>query len=772
MTQKLVGQRVKRVEDPRLITGTSHYVDDIQLPGMLYAAFVRSPYAHARIKSIKTESALKYPGVVAVITGQETRDQCGTVPCAAAIPDLKRPRHSCLAVDRAYFVGHPVAMVVANDRYAARDATDLIEIDYEPLPAASDPEAALQPGAPLTHPEFGTNLAFKTEGTDISEIFRKADKIVKQKLLNQRLVPCAMEPRGVIAQWLPGERQLTLWSSTQIPHLMRTQVALMLGLAENRLRVIAPEVGGGFGSKLNVYAEEALLGYASMKLKKPVKWIETRRENFVGTIHGRGQVAEVEMAVKNDGTILGMRYLVISDLGAYHQLLTPAMAILTGLVLTGCYKIPSVSLSIKGVFTNRMSTDAYRGAGRPEAAYMIERMMDRIAQDLNLDPIDVRRRNFPKPSEFPFATPMGVVYDSGNYESTLDQCLGLIDYRRFRQEQAEARQQGRYLGIGFSCYVEICSLGPSAAMPAGGWESATVRIEPTGKVTVLTGISPHGQGEETSFAQIAADELGVALDDIVVVHGDTSVVQYGLGTFGSRGLSLGGSAMYEALQKLKAKAKKIAALSLGTAENAVEWDGSGFSIKGQSKRISIQDIALAAHLAKALPEGMEPGLSATYFFEPKNFTFPFGAHAVIVEVDIETGAFKILRYIAVDDCGKVINPMMVDGQVQGGIAQGLGQALYEEAVYDEQGQLLTGEFMDYAVPKITHMPWLECDRTETPSPVNPLGVKGVGEAGTIGSTPAFVNAVVDALAPLGIQHIDMPLKSEKIWKAIQAAKRA
>ncbi len=772
MTQKLVGQRIKRVEDPRLITGTSHYVDDIHLPGLLYAVFVRSPYAHAKIKSINAENALKHPGVVSVITGQETKDKCGTVPCAAAIPDLKRPTHYSMALDRVYFVGHPVAMVIANDRYLARDAADLVEVDYEPLPTVSDPEDALKPGAPLAHPEFGTNVAFKTSGADLSDIFKKADKIVKQKLYNQRLVPCAMEPRGIIAHWLPGEQQLTLWSSTQIPHLMRTQVALMIGLPENRLRVIAPEVGGGFGSKLNVYAEEALLSYASMKLKKPVKWIETRRENFVGTIHGRGQVAEVEMAVKNDGTILGMKYHIISDLGAYHQLLTPAMPILTGLVLTGSYKIPSVSLSVSGVFTNRMSTDAYRGAGRPEATYMIERMVDRIAQDLHLDPVDVRKRNFPTPEEFPFATAMGVMYDSGNYNLAFDKCLEHIEYKKFRQEQTEARAQGRYIGIGLSCYVEICALGPSPAMPAGGWESATVRIEPTGKVTVLTGISPHGQGEETSFAQIAADELGVKLDDIVVIHGDTSIVQYGIGTFGSRGISVGGTAMYEAIQKLKAKAKKIAALSLGVDENIIEWDGSGYSIKGQPKRMSIQEIALAAHLAKALPEGMEPGLSATYFYEPKNFTFPFGSHAVTVEVDIATGEFKILRYVAVDDCGKVINPIIVDGQVHGGIAQGLGQALYEDAVYDENGQLLTGEFMDYAIPKSTHMPWLECDRTETPSPVNPLGVKGVGEAGTIGSTPTFVNAVVDALAPFGIKHIDMPLKPEKIWKAIQASKRA
>ena len=772
MAQKLVGQRVKRVEDPRLITGTSHYVDDIHLPGMLYAAFIRSPYAHARIKSIKADLALQHPGVIAVITGNETKDKCGTVPCAAAVPDLKRPAHYCLALDRAYFVGHPVAIVIANDRYTARDAADLVEIDYDPLPAASNPEQALKTGAPLAHPEFRTNLAFRTEGADNSDIFKKADRIVKQKLLNQRLVPCAMEPRGIIAHWLPGEQQLTLWSSTQIPHLMRTQVALMLGLAENRLRVITPEVGGGFGSKLNVYAEEALLGYASMKLKKPVKWIETRRENFTGTIHGRGQVAEIEMAVKNDGTILGMKYHIVSDLGAYHQLLTPAMPILTGLVLTGSYKIPSVSLSVSGVFTNRMSTDAYRGAGRPEATYMIERMMDRIAQELKLDPVDVRKKNFPKPEEFPFATPMGVVYDSGNYTLALDKCLELIGYQKFRQEQAEARTQRRYIGIGLSCYVEICALGPSPAMPAGGWESATVRLEPTGKVTILTGASPHGQGQETSFAQIAADELGVKLDDIVVVHGDTSIVQYGIGTFGSRATAVGGTAVYEAIQKLKAKAKKIAAHNLGAEENAMEWDGSGFAVKGQGKHLSIGEIALAAHLAKTIPQGMEPGLSVTHFYEPKNFTFPFGSHAVTVEVDVETGAFKILRYVAVDDCGKVINPMMVDGQVHGGIAQGLGQALYEEALYDDNGQLLTGEFMDYAVPRTTHMPWIECDRTETPTPVNPLGVKGVGEAGTIGSTPAFVNAVVDALAPFGIKHIDMPLKPEKIWKAIQAAKRA
>lgn len=793
---KYVGQSVKRTEDPRLIKGLAHYVDDVRLPDTLHVAFARSLYAHARINAIDTTEAMNSPGVVAVYTGKDVAEKVGPVPCAAALPDLKVPDYRVLATNKALFVGHPIAAVVATDRYAARDAADLISIDYEELPAVVDVEQAAQGGA-LVHESFGDNIAYRlTSGEgDIEAAMQSADRIVSQKMVHQRLAPIAMEPRGVLARYFPGEEELTVWSSTQIPHLLRTQLALMIGIPENKLRVITPEVGGGFGSKLNVYAEEALLGWISMQLGKPVKWIESRRENVQATIHGRAQVGTVEVGCKNDGTITGLRYNVVADLGAYHQLLTPAIPTLTGLMLSGAYRIPAIQMNVTGVFTNKMSTDAYRGAGRPEATYVVERVMDIVATELKLDPIEVRRRNFPRADEFPFHTATGLDYDSGDYEAALNKALDLSNYQALRAEQAKARAEGKLMGIGLSSYVEICALGPSQAMPAGGWESATVRIEPTGKVTVMTGASPHGQGQETSFAQIAADELGVDLNDVTVIHGDTAVVQYGIGTFGSRATAVGGTAVYVAIQKLKEKAAKIAAHMLQCEAASVAFEAGKYSKPAASAAaagtsepvvpvgeapagalpepqtdgrtsLTIQEIALAAHIAKELPPDTEPGLSATYFFEPKNFTFPFGTHICVVEIDRDTGETKIVRYVAVDDCGKVINPLLVDGQVHGGIVQSIGQALYEEVVYDADGQLVTGELMDYALPKASQMPWFETDRTETPSPVNPLGVKGVGEAGTIGATPAIVNAVVDALSPFGVKHLDMPVRPEKIWRLI------
>lgn len=766
MARRYVGQRVKRTEDPRLIRGLGHYVDDIKLPDMLYVAFLRSIYAHARIKGIDVSEAAHAPGVVAVYTGKDVAHKIGPVPCASSLPGLKVPDHRVLATDKVYFAGHPIAAVVATDRYAARDAVDLIMVEYEELPAVTDPEEAAKPGSPLVHEQFGDNIAYKmTSGSgDIDAALASADRVIKQRILNQRLIPMAMEPRGVLARYLPGEGELTIWSSTQIPHLLRTQIALMLGMPENRVRIIAPEVGGGFGSKLNVYAEEALLGWISKELARPVKWIETRRENFLATIHGRGQVGYLEIGCKNDGTVTGIRYNVFADLGAYMQLLTPAIPTLTGLMLSGAYKIPAIQMNVTAVFTNKMATDAYRGAGRPEATYIIERAMDLVAAELGLDPAEVRRKNFPKPEEFPFQTATGLTYDSGNYEAALDRALQMADYKKLRQEQQEARAKGRLIGIGLSSYVEICALGPSAAMPAGGWESATVRVEPTGKVTVLTGASPHGQGQETSFAQIVADELGVDMNDVTVIHGDTAVVQYGIGTFGSRATAVGGTAILLALEDIKKKATHLAAHLMKADPERVKFEDGKFTADGKS--MTLQEVALAAHVARDIPPDFEPGLTATRFFEPKNFTFPFGTHVVAVEIDPETGEVKFLRYVAVDDCGKVINPLLVEGQIHGGIVQSIGQALYEEAVYDQNGQLLTGELMDYAVPKARMVPRFELDRTETPSPVNPLGIKGVGEAGTIGATPAIVNAIVDALAPFGVRHLDMPIKPETIWRII------
>ena len=798
-TTKYVGQRVKRTEDPRLIKGLAHYVDDIRLPDTLHVCFVRSIYPHARINSIDTSAALAAPGVEAVYTGKDIAGKLGPVPCASALPDLKVPDFRALAGNKVLFVGHPIAAVVATDRYAARDAVDLVMVDYEDLPAVVDVEEAAK-GGTVIHENFADNIAYKmTAGEgDIDASLGAADRVVKQRILHSRLAPIAMEPRGVLARYFPGEEELTVWSSTQIPHLLRTQLALMIGIPENKLRVITPEVGGGFGSKLNVYGEEALLGWISVQLGKPVKWIETRRENIQATIHGRGQVGYIEIGFKNDGTITGLRYNVFADLGAYHQLLTPAIPTLTGLMLSGAYKIPAIQINITACFTNKMATDAYRGAGRPEATYVVERAMDLVAAELGIDAAEVRRRNFPAANEFPFHTATGLDYDSGNYEAALDKAQQIIGYAKLREEQKKARDEGRLIGIGVSTYVEICALGPSAAMPAGGWESATVRIEPTGKVTVLTGASPHGQGQETSFAQIAADELGVDLKDVTVIHGDTGIVQYGIGTFGSRATAVGGTAVLIAIQKLKEKAQKIAAHMLQADASRLSFEGGRYSLPAASAAavgssdpvvpvgeapagalpepetegrtsLTIQEIALAAHIAKDIPPDTEPGLSATYFFEPKNFTFPFGTHIAVVEVDRDTGDIKFQRYVAVDDCGKVINPLLVDGQVHGGIVQSIGQALYEEVVYDEQGQLVTGTLMDYALPRASHIPNFELDRTETPSPVNPLGVKGVGEAGTIGATPAIVGAVVDALAPFGVKHLDMPIRPESVWKIINSS---
>ncbi|HYX52045.1 MAG TPA: xanthine dehydrogenase family protein molybdopterin-binding subunit [Candidatus Limnocylindrales bacterium] len=799
MAERFVGKSVKRTEDPRMIQGLAHYVDDIKLPDTLHAAFLRSIHAHARIKSIDVGEAQKLPGVVAVYTGKDIAQKLGPVPCGAAIPDMKVPDHRVLATDKVYWVGHPVAVVVATSKYIARDAVDLIQVDYDELPAVVDEEKAADPKSPVIHEKLGSNIAYKlTAGEgDIEAALKSADKVVKQKILHRRLAPIPMEPRGVLARYYPGEQELTLWTSTQIPHLARTQVSLMLGMPENKLRLIAPEVGGGFGSKLNVYAEEAVLGYCSMQLGKPVKWIEGRRENIQGTIHGRGQTGYIEIGCKKDGTITGFRYNVFADMGSYFQLLTPAIPTLTGLMLSGCYKIPAIQMNVTATFTNKMSTDAYRGAGRPEATYVIERAMDLVAAELKMDVVEVRRRNFPAPFDNnSFKTATGLFYDSGNYQGALDKALKMADYTKLRDEQQKARSEGRLLGIGVSTYVEICAMGPSPALPAGGWESATVRIEPTGKVTVLTGASPHGQGQETSFAQIVADELGVDVNDVTVIHGDTAIVQYGIGTFGSRATAVGGTAVYMATQKLKEKASKLAAHLLA-CENVNFASGKFHESAGKAKaatvpepvvpvgqapgaslpephpsgkHVTIQEVALAAHLAKNMPPDMEPGLSATTFFEPKNFTFPFGTHICVVEVDRETGEIHIQRYIAVDDCGNQINPLLVHGQVHGGIVQSLGQALYEEVVYDENGQLVSGSLMDYAVPRASMIPWFELDSTVTPSPVNPLGVKGVGEAGSIGATPAIVAAVVDALAPFGVTHLDMPIKPENLWRIISSGK--
>jgi carbon-monoxide dehydrogenase large subunit len=762
---------MKRVEDPRLIQGAATYVDDLRLTGMLHAAILRSPYAHARINKIDTSAARQVTGVVGVFTGADVNDACGIVPCGAPMPGMKAPRHTVLAGDRVYLVGHPVAVVVASDPYIARDAMELIDVDYDPLPVVTDPEAALRPGTPLTHPELGTNISYthSLSGGDIDEAFRRADRVITQRVVHQRLTPMPIETRGVVASYHAGEGSLTIWTSTQVPHLVRTLLPEMIGVAENKLRIVAPEVGGGFGAKLNVYAEEALCGHLAMRLNAPIKWIESRRDNASTTIHGRDQIGDYEVAVKNDGTILGIKARNIADLGAYLQLNTPAIPTLTGLVLSGCYQIPAVRMDLVAVYTHKMATDAYRGAGRPEATYLIERLMDLVALELDIDRLAIRRKHFPPPSAFPFKTICGLTYDSGDYEGALAKAQDLAGWDALMAERDDARRSGRLFGVGVSTYVEICAMGPSKAMSVGGWEWGSVRLDISGKVSVVTGASPHGQGQETSFTQIVADRLGVPAEDIVVLHGDTSVATYGRDTYGSRATAVGGTAIVMCTDKIVAKARILAAHLLEAPVEDVQFSAGRFTVKGNDRVLAWKELASEAYVAKNLPKGFEPGLEASSFFEPENFTFPFGTHIVAVEVDRESGAVAIQKYVAVDDCGPQINPLLVEGQVQGGIAQALGQVMLERTVYDETGQLLTGEFMDYAIPRAEDIPEYILGSTETPSPSNPLGVKGVGEAGTIGATPAIVNAVMDALAPLGIRHLDLPLTPEKVWRAMTLA---
>jgi carbon-monoxide dehydrogenase large subunit len=762
---------MKRIEDPRLLRGLGTYVDDMKIAGLLHAAILRSPYAHARVVRIDTAAAKAIPGVVGVFTGADVNASCGAVPCAASIPGMKAPTHTVLAGDRVYFVGHAVAVAVATDPYIARDAIDAIDVDYDPLPVVTNAEEAIKPGSPLTHPDLGSNIAYTHSvagGSDIDEAFRAADRVIRHRLHHQRLTPMPIEPRGVVASHHQGEGTLTLWTSTQIPHLIRTLLPGMIGVPENKLRIVAPEVGGGFGAKLNVYAEEALVAHLAMRLHAPVKWIESRRENAASTIHGRDQIGEYELAVRHDGTILGIRTRTLADLGSYLQLLTPAVPTLTGLVLTGCYRIPAVKMEIVGVYTNKMATDAYRGAGRPEATYLIERLMDVVANELKIDRIEIRLKHFPQPAEFPFATSCGLTYDSGNYQGALTKAKQLANWDQLLKDRAAARSAGKLSGIGVSTYVEICAMGPSKAMPAGGWEWGCVRMEISAKVTVITGVSPHGQGQETTFAQIVADRIGVPIEDVVVLHGDTNVAHYGRDTYGSRGTAVGGSAIVMCIDKIVAKAKTLAAHLLETTSDHVVFENGTFSSPGVTSRvIPWAELAGEAYVAKNLPAGLEPGLEASSFFEPQNFTFPFGTHIVAVDVDRDTGQVKITKYVAVDDCGPLINPLIVEGQVQGGIAHSIGQVLFEKTVYDEDGQLLTGEFMDYALPRASDIPDYVLGHTVTPSPVNPLGIKGVGEAGTIGATPAIANAVLDALSTLGITHLDLPMTPERVWQAIK-----
>jgi len=780
---RLFGSSIKRREDPRLITGRGTFTDDVKLPGTTYAAFVRSPYAHARIRSIDTAAAKAVPGVVAVFTGKDLADAgVKSLPCGWLLPGIKVPPHMPLAADKARYMGDAVAVVIAENPYLAKDGAEQVAVDYEPLPAVAAGEKALAAKAPQVHTDVPGNVCFTWTIGDKAKTdaaITGAAKVVKQRLVNQRLIPNAIEPRASLATVNPGTGEVTLWVTSQNPHVHRLLIAaFVLGIPEHKLRVISPDVGGGFGSKIFVYPEECVVTWAARKLMRPVKWTAERRESFLTDAHGRDHVSDAEIAFDGRGKIVGLRVKTIANLGAYLSTFAPLIpSYLYGTMLSGVYEIPNIFCEVTGVLTHTAPVDAYRGAGRPEAAYLIERMVELGARALGADPAELRRRNFIPKEKFPYTTPVAFQYDSGDYEPALDKALQMIGYRELRDEQARLRKQGRHLGIGVSTYVEVCGPAPSAAAgslgaQAGLYESGSVRVHPTGKVTVFTGSHSHGQGHETTFAQLTADELGLAIEDVEIVHGDTALIPFGMGTYGSRSAPVGATAIYLSLQKVKEKGRKIAAHLLEAAESDVVFEQGKYSIKGAPSRFkTFGEVTLMAYLAHKLPKGLEPGLEFTTFFDPPNFTFPFGTHIAVVEVDVSTGAVKIVRYVAVDDVGNVINPMIVDGMIHGGIVQGAAQALWEHGVYDDEGQLITGSMMNYALPHAADVVTFESARTVTPSPVNPLGVKGAGETGTIASTPAIANAVMDALAPFGIQHIDMPLTPARIWDSLQAARR-
>lgn len=779
---RYVGKRSIRREDSRMVTGHGRYTEDITPPGTVYAHFLRSDYAHAKIKSVNTKKARKMPGVIGVYTGKDFRGELNPIPTAWAIPnsELKIPKYPAVAVDKVRYVGDPIAVVVAETPFQASDAAEMIYVEYEPLEPVIDQEKAAEKGAPQLYDDVPGNVAFrwKIDAGNVEEVFSKADVIVKERFVNQRLQPASMETRGTVASFDAGTGETTVWMTSQNPHVHRFLLSLILGVPENRLRVIAPDVGGGFGSKISCYGPEAVVCYLSKLLGKPVKWMETREENFLSTTHGRDHIQYLEMAAKKDGTILGLKAKVYANMGAWLSTAAPGVpTILFGLILPGQYNMKAVGCEVYGVLTNTVAVDAYRGAGRPEASFIVERMVDVLARKINMDPAEIRLKNFIPADSFPHPVPTGLVYDSGNYEIALKKAMDRIDYYGLRKEQEKIRSEGKYMGIGISSYIEVSGLGPSKVVRSTGfglglWESATVRIHPTGKVSVFTGGNPHGQGEETTFAQLAADELQVPMEDVEIIHGDTGMIPFGMGTYGSRTTAVAGGAIAIASRKLVGKAMKIAAHLLGVDESVVVYENGKFHEKGnREKTRTMAQVAMAAYGAGAdeIPDGMEPGLEQTSFYDPENFVYPFGTHICVVDVDPETFQVKIRRYVAVDDCGTQINPMIVEGQIHGGVVQGLAQALYEESVYDPAGNLLTSTLSDYAVPTAVEIPRIESSFMYTPSPHNPIGVKGVGEAGSIAAPSAIVNAVVDALSGLGITHIDMPLKPENIWKAVRKA---
>ncbi len=782
MATRIFGSGIRRREDPRLITGTATYTDDLTLPGVVHAAMLRSPHAHARIKKIDTSRAKNAPGVVAAFTGADTEGALAPIPCAWLLPNsnLKVANYPCIAKDVVRYVGDIVAVVVAENAYQAQDALELIDVNYEPLPNVTDPEQAVKPDAPQLHKNIPNNEAFHwtVAGGDIDAAFKNAEVIVKERIVQQRLIPNAIEPRAALAQWSGASGELTLWNTTQNPHILRFICSGVAGIPEDKLRVIAPEVGGGFGSKIAAYPGEFITVFCARKLNRPVKWTETRSENYQATTHGRDHMQEVELAARKDGRLLGLRATCWAGMGAYLSTAAPGIpTILHGLMLSGVYDLPALKEEVHGIYTNTTPVEAYRGAGRPEATFIIERMVDKLANALGMDPTEVRLKNMIPRFENGHPVITGLSYDSGDYPGGLKKLLDHVNYKDLRREQEEARKKGRCVGIGVTSYVEICGLGPSQVAGAIGfqgglWESAIVRFHPTGKVNVYIGASPHGQGEETTFAQIVASEIGVDVNDVKVVHGDTETTPMGWGTYGSRTTAVGGAALVLATRKVKEKAKVIAAHLLEAAVEDMDYADGKFFVKGSPEKAkTIQEIALMAHVAWNMPVGVEAGLEASMFYDPPNFTFPFGSHIAVVEVDLETGHVDLKKYVALDDCGPQINPVIVEGQVHGGVVQGVGQALWEEAVYDKDGQLVTGSMLDYALPRADRLPDIDVISSVTPSPHHPLGLKGIGEAGTIASTVTVYNAVMDALRPLGVQTIRMPLTAERVWRGIQQARQ-
>ena len=777
-----IGKARLRKEDARLITGRTRYTDNLVLPGMLHMALVRSPVAHATITNIDTATARSMPGVMAVLTGADLADEQGSLPCAWVVtPDMKAPPAPSLATGTVNFAGEAVAAVIARTAYEAADAAAAVDVDYQDLPVVLDMAAAVADGADLVHPDLGTNVsavwAFDSgeagTGGDVEEAIASAEVLIERTYRQQRLVPAFMEPRSVVVD--PTGDQFIMWSATQIPHVLRLMLALTLGVPEHKLRVIAPDVGGGFGGKLQVTPEEVVTFLAARRMGKPVKYTESRTESVQSAHHGRDQIQKLTLAARRDGTVTGLKVELLADMGAYLRLVTPGVPLLGAFMYSAIYKFPAYKFVCTNVFTNKTPTDAYRGAGRPEATFAIERLMDELATELDMDPMAVREQNWIKHEEFPFTSVCGLVYDSGNYEAATAKATALFNYDALRAEQARRRAENDpiQLGIGISTFTEMCGIAPSRVLGslnygAGGWEHAAIRMLPSGKVEVVTGSSPHGQGHETAWSQIVADQLGVPFEDVEVIHGDTQSAPKGMDTYGSRSLAVGAIAVVKAAEKVIGKAKTVAAHLLECAEDDLDFANGSFTVRGTETATTIQDVALAVFAAHNLPDGMEPSLDSDATYDPENFSFPHGTHLCAAEVDTETGRVSIRSYVCVDDVGKVVNPLIVDGQVHGGLAQGIAQALYEEAVHDESGTLTTATFADYLLPSAVDLPTFTTDRTETPATTNPLGVKGVGEAGTIASTPAVVNAVIDAVRHLGVSDIEMPCSPMRVWRAIQA----